>query len=428
VRRFLVTLAAAVVALAAAGTAQAAIETLVLRSQAFPMKPYEVVQGVTAVPSPRVDGYVVGMTVEVVDTAGRVQTEHDVMLHHAVFVKALVPDYTCRQFHDFDRRPSALPAERFFGAGEEHMQLGLPDGYGYPNRAADIWGLVYMLMNHRDRASTVHVQYRVRYVTGEPRIAVKPVWLDVVNCYADPVFTVPGTGGPGSTFTRSSDFTMPESGRFVSGGGHVHGGAHRLELRNASCGNRELFTSRPTWGSQHPQPTMHEPGPTRMTSWSDGGGLPVAAGETVRLRAVYDNSRPHMRVMGIMIAFFTPSPVTACQAPPSLADPRFDAGPPPRVVQPLLRRPRGSVARVRETWVADFRFRHERVRVPRNTLFRWRFVGPARHDVTLANGPEGLASPSVTQGLFGFRFRRPGTYNLYCSLHPTQMTQRVIVP
>ena len=82
---------------------------------------------------------------------------------------------------------------------------------------------------------------------------------------------------------------------------------------------------------------------------------------------------------------------------------------------------------MRETWVADFRFRHERVRVPRNTLFRWRFVGPARHDVTLANGPEGLASNSVTQGLFGFRFRRPGTYNLYCSLHPTLMTQRVIV-
>ena len=181
----------ALVALAAPSLASAAVETLVLRSQAFPMKPYQVVQGMTAVPSPRVDGYVTGMTVEVVDSAGRVQTMNDVMLHHAVFVKALVPDYTCGRFYDYDRRPSPLPAERFFGAGEEHMELHLPDGYGYANRGTDIWGLVYMLMNHRNAASTVHVQYRIQYVTGEPRTPVKPVWLDVVNCYADPIFTVP---------------------------------------------------------------------------------------------------------------------------------------------------------------------------------------------------------------------------------------------
>ena len=63
---------------------------------------------------------------------------------------------------------------------------------------------------------------------------MKPVWLDVVNCYADPIFTVPGTGGPGSSFVRTSDFTMPESGRLVSGGAHIHGGGQRLELRNAT--------------------------------------------------------------------------------------------------------------------------------------------------------------------------------------------------
>jgi hypothetical protein len=125
VRRLALSVAALVV-LVAPSLAPAAVETLVLRSQACPMKPYQVVQGVTAVPSPRVDGYVVGMTVEVVDTAGRVQTIDDVMLHHAVFVKALVPDYTCGRFYDYDRRPSPLPAERFFGAGEEHMELRLP--------------------------------------------------------------------------------------------------------------------------------------------------------------------------------------------------------------------------------------------------------------------------------------------------------------
>ncbi len=416
-----------VVALAAPSLAPAAVETLVLRSQALPMKPYQVVQGVTAVPSPRVDGYVVGMTVEVVDLAGRVQTMDDVMLHHAVFVKALVPDYTCGRFYDYDRRPSPLPAERFFGAGEEHMELRLPDGYGYANRGTDIWGLVYMLMNHRETASTVQVQYRVQYVTGEPRTPVRPVWLDVVNCYADPIFTVPGTGGPGSSFVRTSTFTMPESGRLVAGGGHIHGGGQRLELRNASCSNRELFTSRPSWPERYPLPMMHEPGPAHMTSWSDPAGIPVAAGETVRLRAVYDNSRPHMRVMGIMIAWLAPGPTSACGPPPALSDPLHDPTPTPRIVQPLLRSPVGKVARVRQTAVSDFSFRNQRVEVSPGAIFRWRFLGAERHDVTLANGPEGLASASVREGSFSFRFRRKGTYNLYCSLHPTLMTQRVVV-
>jgi plastocyanin len=416
-----------VVALAAPSLAPAAVETLVLRSQALPMKPYQVLQGVTAVPSPRVDGYVVGLTVEVVDLAGRVQTMDDVMLHHAVFVKALVPDYTCGRFYDYDRRPSPLPAERFFGAGEEHMELRLPDGYGYANRGTDIWGLVYMLMNHRDTASTVQVQYRVHYVTGEPRIPVRPVWLDVVNCYADPIFTVPGTGGPGSTFVRTSNFTMPESGRLVAGGGHIHGGGQRLELRNATCSNRELFTSRPSWPERYPLPMMHEPGPAHMTSWSDPAGIPVAAGETMRLRAVYDNSRPHMRVMGIMIAWLAPGPTSACTPPPALSDPLHDPAPTPRIFQPLLRSPVGKVARVRQTAVSDFSFRNQRVELDAGAIFRWRFLGFERHDVTLANGPEGLASASVREGSFSFRFRRKGTYNLYCSLHPTLMTQRVVV-
>ena len=425
-RRLVLTITA-LVALAAPSLASAAVETLVLRSQAFPMKPYQVVQGMTAVPSPRVDGYVTGMTVEVVDSAGRVQTMNDVMLHHAVFVKALVPDYTCGRFYDYDRRPSPLPAERFFGAGEEHMELHLPDGYGYANRGTDIWGLVYMLMNHRNAASTVHVQYRIQYVTGEPRTPVKPVWLDVVNCYADPIFTVPGTGGPGSSFVRTSDFTMPESGRLVSGGAHIHGGGQRIELRNATCSTRELFTSRPSWPEHYPLPMMHEPGPAHMTSWSDAAGIPVAAGETLRLRAVYDNSRPHMRVMGIMIAWLAPGSTPACAPTPALSDPLHDPAPTPRIFQPLLRSPVGKFARVKQTAVSDFSFRNQRVELKAGSSFRWRFLGTERHDVTLANGPEGLASASVREGSFAFRFRRKGVYNLYCSLHPTLMTQRVVV-
>ena len=69
----------------------------------------------------------------------------------------------------------------------------------------------------------------------------------------------------------------------------------------------------------------------------------------------------------------------------------------------------------------------DRVLVRAGTLFRWRFLGAAQHDVTLANGPVGFSSPSVSSGTFAHRFARRGVYHLFCSLHPTRMTQTVIV-
>lgn len=421
-------LLAVVAALVAPHAAAGAEQTLVLRSQAIAMKPYQVVQDAIAVPSPQVDGYVVGMTVDVVDSTGRVQTDHDVMLHHAVFLKVLAADFTCRTLLDYDGRVVPARAERFFGAGEEHAALALPPGYGYANRGSDIWALVYMLMNHRNRSSTVHVRYTVRYVTGEERAPVTPVWLDVRNCSADPIFNVPGSGRRGSTYAQHADFRMPISGRLIAGGGHLHGGGVELQLENVTCAHR-LFTSLPTWEGEEPKPVMHEPGPSHMSMFASVEGIPVAAGDTLRLRAVYDNSRPHTRVMGIMIAFLAASPVSGCHAPPPLApDPDSRPGPPPRVVVPLLRQPRGPLARnVRATWVGDHRFGHQRVVLRRGSLFRWRFVGRERHDVTLANGPVGFSSPSRREGTYAFRFKRRGVYNLYCSLHPTKMTQRVIV-
>ena len=88
------------------------------------------------------------------------------MLHHVVFAKLGTPDTTCSSITDFDGRTSNLFAERFYAEGEEHAVLSLPEPFGYPNRASDQWGLVYMLMNHRARDSVVQVQYTVSYATG----------------------------------------------------------------------------------------------------------------------------------------------------------------------------------------------------------------------------------------------------------------------
>lgn len=402
-------------------------QTLVFRSAAVTVQGFGVEQGLQLVPSPSVDGYVTGISADVVDANGVSMPISTVMLHHVVLAKIGTPDATCQQFYGYDGRPVGIPVERFFAEGEERTTIQFPAGYGYPNRGSDHWGLVYMLMNHKPATFTAYVQYTVHYVTGEQRTPVKPYWLDVKNCRADPIFDVPGTGPMFSTVSRSADFTMPESGRIVAGGGHLHGGGLRLELSDQTCGSK-LFTSEPTWGLPVVTPVIHEPGPRHMTTVSTADGIPVAAGDRLRLTATYENSQPHTRVMGIMIVYLAPGPVTPCAAAPPLpADPLSSPSAPPRFRLPLVRQPVGPLRAVRSSWVSDFAYGAQRVVVKRGSTFLWRFAGPSRHDVTLANGPVGFSSPSVSSGTFAFRFTRPGVYRLYCSLHPTAMTQIVTV-
>jgi plastocyanin len=274
---------------------------------------------------------------------------------------------------------------------------------------------------------TVYVQYTVHYASGETLTPVRPYWLDEHNCIADPIFDVPGSGKLFSTFSRTATFPLAEGGRIVAAFGHLHGGGVRLDLTDDTCGTR-LFRSEPTWGLPLVKPVVHEPGPKHMSYFSTTNGIPVSAGDRLRLTAVYDNSRPHTRVMGIMLFFLAPGPVAKC-APvlPLPPDPLSHPSAPPRVTIPLFKQPAGPWERVLASWVGDFSYSAQRVVVRRGSTFRWRFAGPSLHDVTLANGPVGFSSPAVVNGSFSFRLTRPGVYRLFCSLHPTTMTQIVTV-
>ena len=214
-----IVLAAGLAALAFPGSALAETLTLTLRApNPIEIGPYGVVQGEALAPSPQVDGHVVGLSATLVDEAGAEVPIQNVMLHHIVFAKLGVRDATCSTFTGYDGRSRPAFAERFYAEGEERAKLALPPGYGYPNRASDLWGMVYMLMNHRNVRDTVYVQYTVRYVVGEPLVSVTPVWLDVRNCRSDPIFSVPGTGPMFSTYAQQADFVMPESGRLGPAG------------------------------------------------------------------------------------------------------------------------------------------------------------------------------------------------------------------
>jgi len=412
------------------GHALAGEQTLVLHSYTpITVGPYGVQQGTELIPSPPLDGYLTGISATVTDTNGVEEPISHIMLHHIVFEKVGTFDTTCSTFTDYDGNTIPAFAQRFYAEGEERTTIQLPPGFGYPNLGSDKWAMTYMLMNHRNTTESVYVQYTVHYVTDETLTAVTPIWLDVRNCEADPIFTVPGDGPMFSTYSQHSDWTLPQGGLLVAGGAHLHGGGLKLVLtdRNPSC-PRTLFESDPTWGLPVIQPVMHENGPKHMTTFSSAAGIPVAAGDTLRLTATYDDSLPHVRVMGIMIVYLAPQAVPPCAPLPALPpDPDSHPGAPPRVRLPLLVQPVGSWQSALSTFVGDFAFGAPRVTIKRGTTFRWNFAGPSRHDVTLASGPVGFASPSRAHGSFSFKFTRPGVYRLFCSLHPSQMTEIVTV-
>ena len=100
---------------------------------------------------------------------------------------------------------------------------------------------------------------------------------------------MPGGGGQGSTYSRSTTWTVPEPGRIVAGGGHLHGGGKSIVLSEPDCGDREVFTSRPLYGLEshpfyHVNPALHEPGPINMTGFTSQAGIPVTKGQRLALR------------------------------------------------------------------------------------------------------------------------------------------------
>jgi hypothetical protein len=100
-----------------------------------------------------------------------------------------------------------------------------------------------------------------------------------------------------------------------------------------------------------------------MTGFADPAGRPVRAGDTVRLTATYDNARPHVRVMGIMIMYLAPGPASSCAAYSSTLPAPSTAE---QVSIELLKRPAGPLQRyIRSTWVGDYAFGAQRVSLRR---------------------------------------------------------------
>jgi len=261
---------------------------------------------------------------------------------------------------------------------------------------------------------------------------------------------------PEATHVETKDVTVPNDGILIAGAGHVHGGAKALTVTKPSCGNLEIARSTPTWGNAthafyNVKPVLHEPGPIGMSAFGTETGIPIKAGQTLRLNSLYDDLQPHTRVMGIYVMYWAPSmagdPTDPCGGIPSdlvVGPGTNDAGrstPVPFTVPltgidgsgnavqidgppgPFKTLTNGATVRV-----GDRFFSEPNVRTTPGTTLRYQFDSNDLHNLTLANGPQGIGSPDMNAGgVYSQTFTRPGTYRFFCGLHPVQMSQRVIV-
>ena len=68
--------------------------------------------------------------------------------------------------------------------------------------------------------------------------------------------------------------------------------------------------------------------------------------------------------------------------------------------------------------VKDDYFSPRTLTVRRGTKVTWQWAGVLRHNVTVKSGPVKFHSRTQARGMFSYTFTKPGTYHLFCTIHP----------
>lgn len=235
-----------------------------------------------------VSSYMRGFTLTLFDSTGKVLPQNT--MHHLELV-------------NFDRRQLLYNlAERVLGIGEETAGAKVPKSVGIPMDNGTHMGLYIMWNNETDTdIDGVTLQLRMHYspanMTPRP-LLVLPFKVDVnLHPGLGDAFNLPKGGGE-----RSTEFTVPVSGRLIGVGGHLHDFGKELRLEDVSSG-KVLARAR---AHRRPDGTVTGVGHQLFGIW--GRGPRLVPGRQYRLVAVYDNPNGAavMAAMGVMGGIFAP--------------------------------------------------------------------------------------------------------------------------
>jgi hypothetical protein len=286
---------------------------------------------------PPVDGWITRIRPDLVYTSGGVPGVDVIHLHHGVWLNLSRRDVTW----------PGLP-ERFFAAGEEKTITTFPKGHGYRYRASDVWLLNHMIHNLTPVPTEVYMVYEIDFIPDSSPAArgirpVKPLWLDVENGSAYPVFDVRKGAGSGGRFTYPSDAQGAYAGRgrrnewvadrngvLIATAGHLHPGGLYTDLylrrrgeriRSAGCDRRPKGAARRNCRRNAPrgrgarahlfrskaryfEPAGAVSWDVAMTGTRPDWRVKFRRGDVLSTTATYDSSRAAWwESMGIMIAY-----------------------------------------------------------------------------------------------------------------------------
>jgi plastocyanin len=177
-------------------------------------------------------GYVTRIAPNLKLPNGAIPPTYKLHLHHGVWINTGAQDATSPNF-----------PERFFASGEEKTIFKIPAPYGYPvNPLKDRWIINYMIHDLTNKPYTVYLTYDVDFVPLHSKLGrrmkpVKPVWMDVQNGHAYPVFDVLRGTGTNGKFTYPdqannpygsgpplNQWKLPYDATLVATAGHIHPG------------------------------------------------------------------------------------------------------------------------------------------------------------------------------------------------------------
>lgn len=279
--------------------------------------------GPVTIEKPAYDGYVTRFQPDLVRADGSVPPVDVIHLHHGVWLNMSASDPTAPSY-----------PERIAASGEEKTILELPEGYGYPVKGTDVWAINHMLHNQTPVPDTVWITYEIDYVPADSALGqtmkpAYPLWMDVRNPSAYPVFDVkrgsggdgeftypdeasnpyPGEARPRNEWTVTSDALRGASeGILVWAGGHVHPGGLHTDLELERPGQPEpvpLFRSDAEYFDPNGPVSWDMAMTVTPADWRAG----IRAGDTLRMSATYETEiASWYESMGIMIAMVAPGP------------------------------------------------------------------------------------------------------------------------
>jgi hypothetical protein len=264
--------------------------------------------GPVTIEHPPGDGYITRTKPDVIAEDGKPPPVEQVHMHHAVFV-------------DLSRTDIVAPnlPQRFYGFAEEKTIGTVPAPYGYPVGPGDVWAINYMLHNETPQPRVVWITYDVDFVpkaspTGLTMKPAIPLWLDVQNGKAYPVFDVhQGTGRDGR-FTYPDDqpnaygdgpklneWTADRDLTLLATAGHLHPGGLWVDLDVVRGGNRtRVFRSNANYFDPGGPISWDMAMDFTPPDWRVG----VRKGDVLRVSTAYDTTRASWyEDMGIMLVY-----------------------------------------------------------------------------------------------------------------------------